>query len=38
VAQIPVPIPAPTATYDNGFDFADSVPIADRQWIMQAVS
>jgi hypothetical protein len=38
VAQIPVPTPAPTATYHNGFDFADSVPIADRQWIAQAVA
>jgi hypothetical protein len=38
VAQSPVPTPAPSASYDNGLDFADSVPIADRQWIAQAVA
>ncbi len=38
VAQSPVPALDPTGTYSNGFDFADSVPIADRQWIVQAVA
>ena len=38
VAQVPAPTPVPSATYYNGFDFADSVPIADRQWIVEAVA
>jgi len=38
VAQSSVPTPAPAETYDNGFAFAGSVPIADRQWIVQAVA
>jgi hypothetical protein len=38
VAQTPVPTSAPAATYYNEFNFADSVPIADRQWVVQAVA
>ena len=38
VAQPPVPTPAPPASYYNGFHFANSVPIADRQWIVQAIA
>ena len=38
VAQGPVSTPAPPEAYDNGFEFADSVPIADRQWIVEAVA
>jgi hypothetical protein len=29
---------APAATYSNGLDFAGSVPIADRRWIVQAIA